>query len=452
MQWFTAIYKRKKMELTKLLDYCFAATVRFLAVGAQLFLVLVVSRTLSPAESGSFFLALGVVSVLAAVSTLGIENLLIVKVSTGNYKSLKQRIELCLYLVAPMILLSFIASLGIAEFFTGWDGFVYDGSYPILLQTNIIYIMSAITGTVLLASAIQGLGQVNLSIMVARVFLPLSVAVIVATDNPPTFQRVSAIYETMAWTTLVGTVFVFAVVRYSKSLLNSSSKASQQIENKLDKCEVTALIIIAISSQILIWSGTLLGGILLGNEAASILLVVQRCVLAINFVLITLNAIDAPKFARAYSNGDIESLQQRAETSAKLAVFFGTLIFIIFLYFANDILLVFGEEYYGNQHLVWILSIATLFNCMCGPVNTLLMMTNNRKISALSAVVCLTVIWVTSELLAPVWGVLGVVVGISLGILMRNLVDVYFVWKKLGFVVFFPTLVKCFYRQKNFDA
>ena len=69
------------------------------------------------------------------------------------------------------------------------------------------------------------------------------------------------------------------------------------------------------------------------NEDIAIITIVQRTSIIISFILITVNAVNAPKFARLYSNNDIFGIKKLAYYTIIISVFFGTLVaFFIFLY------------------------------------------------------------------------------------------------------------------------
>ena len=64
------------------------------------------------------------------------------------------------------------------------------------------------------------------------------------------------------------------------------------------------------------------------------------------------------------------------------------------------------------------------------------MMTGNRNFAAFSGLACLGLMLSLSFFLTPYMGLEAVVIAMASGIVVRNLLDTFFVKKKLGFYVY----------------
>ena len=104
-----------------------------------------------------------------------------------------------------------------------------------------------------------------------------------------------------------------------------------------------------------------------------------------------------------------------------------------FIFFPEKILSYFGNEYtYGAKYLT-VIGFGQFVSAITGSVTFLLMMTGHERdmrnitiISGLSALIF-------TYSLTSLFGALGNSIGTALGVILQNLLAVFFVKKRLGF-------------------
>jgi len=423
----------KKIESLKFIHYLFGAIVRVAAVLTQFFLTVFVTRTLSINDTGTFFLALGALTILAAIMSFGMEHFLIIKIASHSIKHYHKRVKIFLKFVFPIIILAVAASLILVIFYETLS-IKFSNIFHVDMP-NILFALGAISGITILSGCINGLGKVNVSIVLTKMFVPVLLILYLAINEITDLKSVALAFSTIAWLTFGITFVCFLKLTYSKSLINIAKASINRDNQPLNTIGVITLSIIGITAQLFIWSGPMCAGLFMTASEVATIHVVQRSALLITFALITINAIDAPRFARAYAGNDQKYLRERARLSAKVSSIFGVIIGIVVIIFAKDILSLFGGEYRENQILVLILGSAQIFSCICGPVNILLMMTGNKKLSAISGVVSVILIFSLSFFLTPILGLKAIIISMAFGVMFRNILDTFFVKRKLGFYV-----------------
>ena len=421
-------------ESSKLLNYLFGGTIRAAAVLSQFLLTLVITRLLTPEESGIFFLALGALTITGSILSFGMEHFLVVRVASQFMQDFTKRLKFFFKFILPISFIAIFFCMLLIKYHNFLNS-KFSSLFHIEVM-NIVYALGAFSGITILCGCINGYGRVNVSIILSKAFIPIILVLLLCIMDINDLNSITSLYSIITWITF-GVAFIFLLkLNYSKNLRNIGGSSKKQVTEVLDIFGVATLTIIGITAQFLIWSGPLCAALFFSITDVTTIHVVQRSVLVITFALITINALDAPKFARAYSKNDEEYLKTRANFSAKISAILGIFIGMLVIIFAQDILLLFGDDFQKYEVLVLILAIAQIISCICGPVNILLMMTGNRNFAAFSGLASLGLIISLSFFLTPYMGLEAVVIAMAFGIVVRNLLDTFFVKKKLGFYVY----------------
>lgn len=424
---------KNNKDSSRLLSYLFGSTIRVAAVLSQFLFTLIITRLLNHEESGIFFLALGALTITGSILSFGMEHFLVIKVASELVENFKKRLRIFFKFILPITFIAMFLSMLLIKYQTFLNSTFSNLFY--LEAMNIVYALGAFAGITTLCGCINGFGRVNVSIILSKAFIPIILVLLLRIIDINDLNSVTSLYSIIAWITFGVACIFFLKLTYSKSLRNIGDSSKNSETQMLDTFGVATLTIIGITAQFLIWSGPLCAALFTSTSDVATIHVVQRSVLVITFILITINALDAPKFARAFSKGDKDYLKKRAKFSAKLSAILGIIIGVLVITFAQDILSLFGDDYQDYEVLVLILAIAQIISCICGPVNILLMMTGNRNLAAFSGLISLVLILSLSFFLTPYIGLKAIVIAMASAIVVRNMIDTFFVKKKLGFYV-----------------
>jgi O-antigen/teichoic acid export membrane protein len=396
--------------------------------GGTLLLSVVAARSLGAAESGLFFLALTVVTVLATVARGGLDKPLVREIaiaqSTGDVLLVRRLASTCLLFVTALSLcIGFLAfqfsPILAANVFekaelepylqcmswsipalaiSGWAGLAYQGISRISLHLTFF---SVATPSIVLAA--YGLGD-------AFGFMSLPQAYVVG--STVTAATGVALWHSMwPWPARLATKEVLAPIA-------ASSRAT------------LAVIVLQL---LMTWTPVIVVGALASSEDVASYHVAVRLALLIGFVLIAVNSIAAPKFASLYRTGQRKALEATVVRTTRIAVIAALPIAMCFMIWPEVILQIFGPEFVGRGTLLQILSLGYLVNTATGSVANLLLMTGHEKeyrsISLAGAAFCVvTVLWLTLK-----FGVIGAACAASATLIFISLAAAEVSRRRLGF-------------------
>lgn len=233
---------------------------------------------------------------------------------------------------------------------------------------------------------------------------------------------------------------IFAVLIWRKKYKRVVSDSNQFSKNE-DFLTYTDIIKIAIpmmfaSSLFLImnWTDTLMLGIFRTQEEVGVYNVALKISMLTSITLMAINAIAAPKFSEMWGKKDINGLKKVVQQSSKMIFWSSLPILILFLLAPKFLLAFFGDEFTIGATVLVILTIGQFFNAISGSVGTLLSMTGHQVIVQNVLIVSIVInIFLNYILVAPL-GMVGVGIATATSTVIWNLLMVYFVWKKLGFL------------------
>ncbi|MDN7131937.1 oligosaccharide flippase family protein [Halomonas sp. MC140] len=160
-----------------------------------------------------------------------------------------------------------------------------------------------------------------------------------------------------------------------------------------------------------------------------------RLAMIIGFILTVYDSILGPRFSRLQHENDQKSLRELAQKSAFQMTCVAFLPAALFLVWPEAVLGLFGPDYNGASSVLRILVVAQLINVMTGSIILLLLMAGEQK-SARNILIWSVVIGgLASLLLIPMYNANGAALSLLLCLLIQNVVAVYVVNKKFGFLV-----------------
>lgn len=160
-----------------------------------------------------------------------------------------------------------------------------------------------------------------------------------------------------------------------------------------------------------------------------------RLAMIIGFILTVYDSILGPRFSRLQYEGNGEGLKQLAQKSAFQMTCFALLPALVFIIWPEAVLALFGSDYSGAAGVVRILVIGQLVNVMTGSVILLLLMADQQRAARNILIWSVVVGGVASLVLIPRYSAEGAAYALLLCLLIQNVVAVYVVKKKFGFLM-----------------
>ena len=181
------------------------------------------------------------------------------------------------------------------------------------------------------------------------------------------------------------------------------------------------------------WSGVLIAGAILIPEAVAELNAAQRTANLISFVLVVINMVVAPRYARLWMNGNVVGLRKLAHNASRLAILLVAPSLILIFVFSAEIMSMFGASYVEAGMLLVIFGVGHAVNVATGSVGYLLNMSGYEKEFRRITVYVGVFSIVSAIVLVDFFGAIGAATATAMSSSIQNLVGFGMVKKRLGF-------------------
>lgn len=158
-------------------------------------------------------------------------------------------------------------------------------------------------------------------------------------------------------------------------------------------------------------------------------------------LLVALNTTVQPKMTQLYTQKNFEEVERVSCKSAKLVFYLSLPAFIILMFFAKQVMWLYGKDFTLGALSLSIMTVGQVFNTLCGPVAQLLNATGYHKqfrnISLIGALVNI----IFNFLLVPHFGIEGAAAANAISMIFWNVVGAVYIKKTFGFyIVYIPFL------------
>lgn len=243
---------------------------------------------------------------------------------------------------------------------------------------------------------------------------------------------------------LISTVLVLRLKKWKTASVVQAVKPKDIF--KVSFPMFTIVLAVAVTTQ----ADKFILGYFVENSDIGIYHAMNRTALLINIVLLTANSSLAPKFSELAELNDIESLQKLINKSLKYITIFSAGIFLLIIGFSGFLIRFLELPPVTAGAVLFILAGGQMFSALCGPVGSFLLMSGNEKINRNVSLYSSALFIVLNILFIRFWGILGAAVATSGVTILKNLIFVYAVKKKYGFLFFYiPAVFRRTNNMKN---
>ncbi|MFP6788343.1 MAG: MATE family efflux transporter [Thalassolituus sp.] len=169
------------------------------------------------------------------------------------------------------------------------------------------------------------------------------------------------------------------------------------------------------------------------SEDLAYLTAAQRTATLTSFVLMVVNMVVAPRYARLWKEGNIARIQKLANWSTRGMILFVTPIVTVMIFYPEMIMRLFGSEFEKGARLLSIITVGQFVNVATGSVVYLLNMSGHerdfRRVTFFAGPLTIILALVFTHF----WGVLGAASATAIGLSVQNLLALAMVKKRLGF-------------------
>lgn len=151
----------------------------------------------------------------------------------------------------------------------------------------------------------------------------------------------------------------------------------------------------------------------------------------LSFLMFAVNSI-FPSIAADLYQHDRQRLNDIFVPVTKWITYFTLFGFLFFVFFAEEILLIFGREFTRGRAALLVLGAATVLTTSVGPVGYLLSMSEYERLELVNTASASVVNIVLNFVLIQRFGLLGAAVATAVSMTMLNLIRVFETWRLIG--------------------
>lgn len=412
-----------------LIKLAFAAGAKLSAAFIAFGLTALVTRNMPNDEAGLFLLGFSLLAVLSQFFRLGLDNVVLRFIGAHGIDAIAQEklnrgLLWVVTAVIPITLIGCLFSPQIASYiFSKPDfGSVLFWLFPAL---------PAMAVFMLLAMALQGRHRVIATTIFQNLGLSalfvLGLGYLVLQQPDWVTAKVAAqIYTASAYVILLAALFIWfgqkgvAFKRHNykdPELLSASSN----------------LWVAANMQLATVWGGVLIAGAMVPTEDLALLSAAQRTAMLTSFVLMVVNMVAAPRYARMWKEGDLAGIKRLAKWSTRGMIAMVAPIIAIMLLLPEKVMGLFGEGYEQAAVMLMIMAVGQFINVATGSVGYLLNMSGHerdyRRVTLFAGPLTL----VCAVVFTYYWGVIGAALATALGVGFQNLVALFMVKRRMGF-------------------
>ncbi|MDD8057638.1 oligosaccharide flippase family protein [Shewanella metallivivens] len=403
--------------------------VRGFGAAAGFFLTLTVTNIGSTHDAGLFLFCFALISVFATLLTFGAPQALIriVGANHGNWSVINYQFSIIIKIVFVSCCL-----LWVLFYFFNREAALFLLNNPLLADllplAGLAVLLFAFVQ--IFASALQGKQYSVLASMVQNVIMPACFIVFLVAIFLLGYE-VKAIHFLIIY---IASLFVALCVGVCFWLKDSNSYISYQVGFPAElRSSLYPLCIVSVMTLSVQWAGQFATARYLDTSEIAFFASAQRTALLASFVLIAVNLVVAPKFARAFAGGDYSDVNRLSLLSSRLMVVMASPILLFMFIFPDFLMGLFGEQYVIAAPLLQIMAVGQFINVITGSVGYLLTMTNHEKDFRNVVLFSGPLAIILAFVLTKEFGVIGAAYATAIALATQNLLAVAMVKKRLGF-------------------
>ncbi|MGI3130183.1 oligosaccharide flippase family protein [Halopseudomonas pachastrellae] len=410
-----------------LLGSAVALLVKVIAAAAAFLMNLVVARSLGASEAGLFFFGFTLITLLAAIARMGLDNSLVRFVAAEHSQQNSAAVHGVYRTGVIWVAGLSVVVMGLLLLL---NGPLNHWVFSLAGFDQVLWIMAFALPLVALytlhAQALQGLKRIAPAMLTLNVLVPLGVLVVLLLTPVHTAKQVAWVYVLAC-----GSSLLFGWLSWRRSVPATPDKPVFDSRVLLASC--LPLWGVMLFSQMVQWSSQLMLGVWGTTTEVALFASAQRTAMLTSFVLVAVNAIAAPRFAAMHRQGDMQGLRRTALLSVRLMLLAALPIVLFMLLFPEWLMGLFGPEFIDAAPALVILVVGQFVNIATGSVGFLLSMTGHERQLRLNVFIGATLGVGLGLLLIPAHGLLGGAIATAVAVASQNLLGVYQVNKLLGF-------------------
>ena len=396
----------------------------FRAFGAAVGFIsgILITRYLGIKESGIYFYAIDLITTIAVISGLGLNNALLRDVASAETQSDITSVTQKFWTIVSVIFL--ISLISIFTVITGRNEisqFVskVQLSTPLLIMSLLIFMIPLNS---YLVTFLQGQKRLIKSSLLQFILPYTFLSLFILLLKPNNSIDVAFIHlMVIILTVLIGLLFT------KKQLFIPKASHRRKIQGW------GSFVTMHMFSSFSIMFISLINGYFLIPEEFAVLTAANRYTLLISFCLIAFNFVAAPKYAKLYKEGKTNELCTFVQSVTRFLIIITIPCSLIVLIFQDQFMSLYGQEFSDYGYILAILIGGQVINVVTGSVAYLLTLSGHEKDLKNIIVVLTPISVILSFILADRFGLSGIAVAMAISAININICAYIMVVKRLGF-------------------
>lgn len=411
-----------------LVKFLKSGLVRLSSIVSSFLVVYYITNVLGVDDAGVFLYYFGIAVSSAVVLAFGLDNYFLRAFGSSTWEDCEEEVVACLprlyvavtvFSVVALFLVEVVAHFFIKSDLNRIFLYCFAFSVPAMSSSLVLGFSCLGVGRLALYGFYQGAGSNMVFVFFGVVFyFAFSVDVLV---------------PSLAFLYLVSSNAVFAS---SFSLLEY--KKAEKVRGGFRRALVRSRNYFASTLFVMIvqWFPLFVAGLFLLDREVAYYATAHRVSLLIGVFLVVINMVLAPRYAKLWSEGLVAEVHELSVKVFFLVVLLCFPVGGLVLYFSDQVMSLFGEDYVNASSLLRFLIVGQLVAAACGSVGYILNMTGNdaayRNSSFIAAVSCVVV----SLVAGFIYGLGGVVFASVFSLVLHNVLSLLYVKSRLGFWTF----------------
>ncbi|MFM2641259.1 polysaccharide biosynthesis C-terminal domain-containing protein [Vibrio chagasii] len=393
----------------------------FFTGSAFLFNILII-KYLGNESAGQYYYIISIVNLFGVVCVFGF-NTQYIKVYARRYTS---SVSLADYTAKTMIIV-LVNTLIVLLCYSAFNDWV---PYDILLLATLLYSFLSIT-----TAALQGGGFQKLSMILFGGGLQTILLIYIFLFDVSTYEQLISAYIFVIF--LFNIVTIYPIV----SLIKSNTCFNRVNFKSLYETSFSIFVSQSIN-QFIIQSGVIFVEWLVDLDSVAIYSILFKLSLFFSHVFMVLNRIVTPKLAVLDPEQSPYEVQNIIQDSNRLIYFITFSMIVAFVFFADNALLLYGEEYLEFKNVLYILILVQLIKVICGPASQMLQMTDNEKIFRNISIISIIIVISLNLVLTEAYGVLGAALSFGVGMIFSSVYSSFYIYRKFSIKTFGVSFAK----------
>jgi O-antigen/teichoic acid export membrane protein len=389
------------------------------------------TRLLGAEQAGLIALSLAIVTVLAALSRIGLDNTVVrfvgMHAAQGEWNYVQGVHRLALNWAARASI-----AVGALLCLASWPlaNFVFDKPGLAAVLAIMAWLVPSRAVYFLCAQGFVGVRRPELASFLHNICMPVAFVFLLLAAMSLGLPASSTILAATSYSLAALVTLVLGMLAWRKLVPHAAPTFDQ---NALWS-SAAPLWIVVVMSQVATWGAQIVSGVWLNSAEVAQLAAAQRTALLVNLVLMVTNLLVAPRFAALYRQEKTGDLKLLARKTTRMMTFVATAVVLWVALFAAPMMGVFGEEFVPAAALLQILICGQWINVATGSVQQLLQMTGHERDMRNIMLVTGSLSIVLAVVLTIRFGVYGTAWAITLSLIVQNLAALAMVKRRLGFL------------------